>query len=106
MSSWWNDQGHVGLGRGSCAPIDCARSRLSHRRERVPRLGVPMAHCLARGLHVSLGRGRNKLRGSSALMMSRGLERGRKMSPKALISPETSPQGSGGMEFVIRAASD
>jgi hypothetical protein len=26
--------------------------------------GVPMAHRLARGLHVSLGRGRSKLRGS------------------------------------------
>jgi hypothetical protein len=24
MSSWWNDRGHVGLGRGSRAPVDCA----------------------------------------------------------------------------------
>jgi hypothetical protein len=29
--SWWNDRGYVGLGRGSRAPVDCARSRLSHR---------------------------------------------------------------------------
>jgi hypothetical protein len=25
MSSWWNDQGHVESGRGSRAPVDCAR---------------------------------------------------------------------------------
>jgi hypothetical protein len=31
MSSWSNDLGHVGSGRGSCAPIDCARSHPSHR---------------------------------------------------------------------------
>jgi hypothetical protein len=24
MSSWWNDQGHVGSGHGSCAAIDYA----------------------------------------------------------------------------------
>jgi hypothetical protein len=30
MLSWWNDQDHVGSGHGSRAPIDCARSRLSH----------------------------------------------------------------------------
>jgi hypothetical protein len=41
MSSWWNDWGHVGLGLGSCAPVDCARSRPSHRQERVPRFGGP-----------------------------------------------------------------
>jgi hypothetical protein len=28
------------------------------------------------------------------------------MLPEALISSETSPQGSGGMEFVVRATSD
>jgi hypothetical protein len=28
------------------------------------------------------------------------------MSPEVLISPETSPQGSGGMEFVVRTVSD
>jgi hypothetical protein len=31
MSSWWNDRGHVVSGRGSCAPVDYARSRPSHR---------------------------------------------------------------------------
>jgi hypothetical protein len=41
MPSWWNDRGHVGSGRGSRAPINCALSRPSHRWERVPRLGAP-----------------------------------------------------------------
>jgi hypothetical protein len=48
MSSWWNDRGHVGSGRGSRAPVDCARSRPSHRQGRVPWLGGPVAHRLAR----------------------------------------------------------
>jgi hypothetical protein len=106
MSSWRNDRGHVGSGRGSCAPVDCAWSCLSHRQEQVPRLGAPVAHRLARGFHVSLGRGGSKLRGPGTLMMSRGLGRGGKMLPEAPISPETFPQGSGGMEFVVRVASD
>jgi hypothetical protein len=66
MPLWWNDRGHVESGRGSCAPVDRARSRPSHRWERVSRLGVPVAHRLARGLHVSFGRDGSKLRGSSA----------------------------------------
>jgi hypothetical protein len=66
MSSWWNDWGHVGSGSGSRAPVDCARSRLSHRWEWVPQLGVSVAHCLAGWLYVSLERGRSKLRGSGA----------------------------------------
>jgi hypothetical protein len=41
MSSWWNDQGQVGLGRSSCAPIDYARSRPSHWWEQVSWLGGP-----------------------------------------------------------------
>jgi hypothetical protein len=106
MSSWWNDQGHVGSGRGSHAAVDYVRSRLSYRREWVPRLGAPVAPRLARGFHVSLGRGESKLRGLGALMTSRGLEQGRKMLPEVLILPETFPQGSGGMEFVIHAAND
>jgi hypothetical protein len=69
-------------------------------------LGALMAHRLARGFHVSLGRGKSKLRGSNALMTSWGLGRGGKMPPEAPISPETSPQGSGGIEFVVHAASD
>jgi hypothetical protein len=68
--------------------------------------GGPVAHHLARGLHVSLGRDRSKLRGSVLLMTPRGLGRGGEMSPDTLISSETSPQGSGGMEFFVRAASD
>jgi hypothetical protein len=106
MSSWWNDWGHVGSGYGSRAPVDCTRSRPSHRRERMPRLGGPMAHRLARGFYVFLGRGGSKLRGSGALMTSRGLGRGEKIPPEAPISPETFPQGSGGMEFVVHASSD
>jgi hypothetical protein len=47
MSSWWNDQGHVRSGHGSHAPVDYAWSRLSYRRERVPRLGAPVAPRLA-----------------------------------------------------------
>jgi hypothetical protein len=39
MSWWWNDRGHVESGRDSRAPVDCARSCLSHQWERVPRLG-------------------------------------------------------------------
>jgi hypothetical protein len=37
---------------------------------------------------------------------SQGLGQGEIMPPEAPISLETSPRGSGGMEFVIRAASD
>jgi hypothetical protein len=66
MSSWWNDRGQVESGCGSRAPVCCARSHPSHRREPVARLGVPVAHRLARGLHVSLGRGGSKPRGSGA----------------------------------------
>jgi hypothetical protein len=36
MSSWWNDRGHIGSEHGFRAPIHCARSRPSHRREWVP----------------------------------------------------------------------
>jgi hypothetical protein len=49
MSWWWNDQGHVESGRGSCAPIDCAQSRPSHRWEQVPRLGSPWLTVLPEG---------------------------------------------------------
>jgi hypothetical protein len=68
--------------------------------------GVPVAHRLARGLHVSLERGGTKPRESGTLMTLRGLGRDGEMSPEAPISPETFPQGSGGMEFVVRASSD
>jgi hypothetical protein len=53
----------LGQARGSHVPVHCARSRLSHQREWVPQLGAPVAPHLARGLHVSLGRGRSMLRG-------------------------------------------
>jgi hypothetical protein len=47
MSSWENDWGHVKFGHHSRAPVDCARSCPSHRWERVPWLGAPMAPRLA-----------------------------------------------------------
>jgi hypothetical protein len=84
MSSWWNDRGHVGLGRGSRTPVDCARSHPSHRWERVLWLRAHVAHRLARGFHMSLGRGGSKLRGLGDLMMSWGLGRGGKMPPRRL----------------------
>jgi hypothetical protein len=67
---------------------------------------VPMARRLARGLYMSLGRDESKLRGSDTFDDAVGARTRRKMSPKALISPEISPQGSGGMEFITRAISD
>jgi hypothetical protein len=82
MSWWWNDRGHVGSGHGSCAPVHCGRSCSSHRREWVPRLEAPVAPCLARGLHVSLERGRSMPMGSGALMMSWGLGRGKNCCPR------------------------
>jgi hypothetical protein len=32
-SSWWNDQGHIGLERGSRVPVHCTQSCPSNRRE-------------------------------------------------------------------------
>jgi hypothetical protein len=50
MSSWWNDRGHVESGHGSRAPVDCARSRPSHRWEPMLRLGgVPWLTVLPEG---------------------------------------------------------
>jgi hypothetical protein len=89
MPSRWNDRGHVGSGSGSRAPIDCARSRLSHQQEWVPRLGAPRAPRLARGLHASLGQGGKMPRRSDALMTSWGLGRDGKMPPEGPILPET-----------------
>jgi hypothetical protein len=106
MSSWWNDRDHIGSKHGSRAPVDYAWSCSSHRWERVPRLGGPVGHRLAREFHVSLGRVKSKLRGLGALMRSWGLRRGGKMPPETPISPETLSQGSGGMEFVVHASSD
>jgi hypothetical protein len=49
MSSWWNDRGHVGSERGSCAPIHHARSLPSYRREWVPWLGALWLPVLSEG---------------------------------------------------------
>jgi hypothetical protein len=72
----------------------------------VPQLGAPMAPCLARELHVSLDQGESRLRGSGTLMTPWGLGRGRKMPPKAPISPKTFPQGSSRKEVDFYASSD
>jgi hypothetical protein len=58
LSSWWNDRGHVGSGRGSRAPVDCAWSRAVVWR-------APVAHRPARGFHTFFGCGRSKLRGQA-----------------------------------------
>jgi hypothetical protein len=81
MSSWWNDRGYIRLGHGSRAPVDCAQSRPSHRWEWVPRFEGPMAHCLTRGFHVSLGQGRSKLRGFDVFYNVTGAQARRKSRP-------------------------
>jgi hypothetical protein len=86
-SSSWNDRGHVGSKCGSRAPVYCARSYPSHRLEWVSWLGVPVAPCLSRGLHVSLGRCGSTLRGSGASMTSWGLERGGNCRSRRLSRP-------------------
>jgi hypothetical protein len=106
MLSSWNDRGHVRLGRGSRTAVDYAWSHLSHRWERVPRLGAPVAPRLARGLDVSLGRGGSRPRGSDTFDDIMGARQGGKMPPEAPISFDTFSQGSGGMEFVVRATDD
>jgi hypothetical protein len=106
LASWWNDQGHVRSGCDSCAPVDCAWSRPSHRREWVPRFGPPWLAVLPEGSMCPSSEAEVS-RGVQALLMTpRGLGRGGKILPKALISPETSPQGLGGMEFVAHVTSD
>jgi hypothetical protein len=101
----WNDRGHVGSGRGSCVPVDCARSRPSHRWERVSRLGPPRAPCLARGLHVSLGRGGSTPKGSGALMTSWGSGEVEKWCPRRLSRPRPFRKVRAGwiLTFVLRA---
>jgi hypothetical protein len=105
MSLWWNNRGHAGSGRGSRAPVDCARSRPSHLWERVPWLGPPVAPRLARGLHVSLGQGGSMPRGSGAFDDVTRARARRKLSPEAPISPETFPQARVGwsLSFMPRA---
>jgi hypothetical protein len=106
MSWWWNDRGHVRSGRGSRAPVDCARSHPSHWREWVVQLGPPWLPILSKGSTCPSGEAQIHRGGQVLLMTPWGLERGRTILPEAPISPETFPQGSGGMEFVVRASSD
>jgi hypothetical protein len=105
MSSWWNDRGHVGSERGSRAPVHCARSRLSHRREWVPWLGPRSSPSFQRAPRVP--RARRKYAEGVRLFDDVMEARARRKLPlEAPISPETSPQGSGGMEVDFRASSD
>jgi hypothetical protein len=48
---------------------------------------VPMAHRLARGLHVSLGRGESKLRGSGAFDDTAGAREAEKCRPRRSSRP-------------------
>jgi hypothetical protein len=68
--------------------------------------GGPWLPVLPEGSTCPLDEAEVRRGGRALLMTSRGLGRGRKMPPEAPISPETFPQGSGGMEFVVHAASD
>jgi hypothetical protein len=99
LSSWWNDRGHVGSGRGSRAPVGCAWSRAMVWR-------APVAHRPARGFHTFFGCGRSKLRGSGTLMTSWGLGRGGKCHLRRPSCLRPLCKALGGMKFVVRAASD
>jgi hypothetical protein len=106
VSLWWNDRGHVGSRWASRAPVDYARSRLSYRWEWAPWLGAPVAPRLARGLHVSLGRGKSTLRGSSALIISWGLGQGGNCRPRRLSHTRPFRKARVGMEVDDHALSD
>jgi hypothetical protein len=106
MSSWWNDRGHIESGRGPRASVCCARSLRpiggSGRRDwgSAWLTVLPEGYtCPSGGVKVSHG-------GRALSMTPRGARRGGGMSPGVPISPETSPQGSGRMEFVVRTTSD
>jgi hypothetical protein len=73
----------------SCSYSLCT-SCLSHRREWVPWLGAPVAPRLAKGLHVSLGRGRGTLRGSGALMTSWGSDEAEIIAQGAYLAQDLS----------------
>jgi hypothetical protein len=68
--------------------------------------GVPWLTILLEGYKCPSGEAEVTRGGRVLSMTPRGLGRGGEMSPEAPISPKTSPQGSGRMEFVVRAASD
>jgi hypothetical protein len=90
MLSLWNDRSHVGSERGSHFHVHCARSCPSHRAGTGAAVRAPVAPHLARGLHVSLGRGRSMPRGSGAPMLTL------QGSGKAEIIPDRA-QGSGAL---------
>jgi hypothetical protein len=104
--SSWNDQGHVGSGHGSCALIDCARSRPSYRQERVPRLGGPHGSpSCQRASRVPRARWKY-IEGVGRFDDIMGARTKQKLPPEASISPEIFSQGSGGIEVDFRASSD
>jgi hypothetical protein len=104
-SSWWNKRGHVRSGHHSRAPIDCARSCLSHRQEWVPQLGASWLPILPEGSTCPSGEVEYaEVVGRFDDVM--GAQARWKLSPEAPISPETFSQGSGWMEVDFRASSD
>jgi hypothetical protein len=68
--------------------------------------GSPWLTILPEGYTCPSGEAEVSRGGWARSMTPWGLRRGREMSPEVPILPETSPQGSGRMEFVVRAASD
>jgi hypothetical protein len=68
--------------------------------------GSPWLTVLPEGYMCPSGEAVVSQGGRALLMTSWGLGRGVEMSSEVLISPETSLQGSGGMEFVICTVSN
>jgi hypothetical protein len=68
--------------------------------------GSPWLTILLEGYTCPSGEAEVSRGGRALLMTSRGLRRGREMSSEALISPETSLQGSGGWSLSFRATSN
>jgi hypothetical protein len=68
--------------------------------------GSPRLTVLLEGYTCPSGEAEVSREGRTLSMTLWGVGRGEGMSPEVPISPETSPQGSGKMEFVVRTASD
>jgi hypothetical protein len=106
ISSWWNDRGHIGSERGP-VPLFVVHGHIRP-------IGGSGCHdwgslwliILPEGYTCPSGEAEVNRGGQALLMTPRGLGRGGEMTPEAPVSPETSPQCSGGMEFVICAASN
>jgi hypothetical protein len=68
-------------------------------------LGGPWLHVSPKGSTCPSGEVEMRREGSGTFDNAEGLGRGGEMSPETPNVPETSPQGSGEIEFVIRALS-